>query len=157
MEKAWSLGGVSVDDLFEMAAIVEQGGFDFYARLTARSLDPRVRNELKFLRDEEAVHKSWFLGQLRARGGAPRGALAPALQQYLNDEFLVPLEAVLQRGGVDVDTARALTMGSELEQRSIAFYTAMQEVVEPGLKDELGRIMSDEETHRRKLDLIRGS
>jgi rubrerythrin len=157
MAKVWSLGGVSADDLLEMAAMVEQGGFDFYARLTARSLDPRVRNELKFLRDEEAMHKSWFLGQLRARGGAPRGALAPALQQSLDDEFLGPLEEVLQRGGADVDTARALQMGSELEQKAIAFYTAMQEVVEPGLKAELGRIMQEEEAHCRKLDLIRGS
>ena len=157
MAREWSLGGVSADDLFEMAAMVEQGGFDFYARLTARSIDPRVRNELKFLRDEEAMHKSWFLGQLRARGGAPRGALAPALLRDLNEEFLAPLEEVLQPGGGDVDTARALRMGSELEQKSIDFYAAMQEVLEPGLRAELGRIMMEEETHRRKLEAIRGS
>jgi rubrerythrin len=154
MARAWSLVDVPTDDLFEMAAMVEQGGFDFYARLTARSIDPRTRNELRFLRDEEAVHKAWFLEQLRARGGAPRGAVHPSLQQGLDDEFLAPLEELFNAGAV-VDNEKALRIGSELEQRSIDFYAAMRAVVDPGQRAELSRIISDEEGHRRKLDLIR--
>ena len=65
MENMWELAAYPIEELFEMAAIVEQGGFDFYARLIARATDTRVKNELKFLRDEEGVHKAWFLDQLR--------------------------------------------------------------------------------------------
>ncbi len=137
-----------------MAAMVEQGGFDFYARLTARSIDQRVRNELKFLRDEEAVHKAWFLEQLRARGGAPRGSLPPALQEDLEQEFLVPMEKAFSSGGLG-DNDKVLRLGSELEQRSIELYQALRDVVPQGQQAELGRIIAEEEAHRRKLEIIR--
>ena len=37
MESGWSTSGFSLEDLHEMAAIAEQGGFDFYAHLIARA------------------------------------------------------------------------------------------------------------------------
>jgi len=79
MEIEWSTSGFALEDLYEMAAIAEQGGFDFYARLIARATKPGVKNTLKHLRDEEAAHKAFFLEQLRARGGAPRGTVTPEL------------------------------------------------------------------------------
>jgi hypothetical protein len=120
MGSEWSTIGFALEDLYEMAAIAEQGGFDFYARLIARATQPRVKNELKFLRDEEAAHKAFFLEQLRARGGAPRGTVTQELQAVLAREFLEPLERVYSSGDIS-DGDKALSFGCMLEEKSIGF------------------------------------
>jgi rubrerythrin len=137
-----------------MAAIVEQGGFDFYARLIARATDVRVKSELKSLRDEEAVHKAWFLGELRSRGGAPRGFVTPELQAMLDREFLEPLDRMFTTGDHS-DNDKTLRFGSALEQKSIDFYTALTRSVGPAQRDALERIIAQEEDHMRKLEVIR--
>ncbi len=133
--------------------MVEQGGFDFYARLTSRSLDPRVRNELRFLRDEEAVHKGWFLSQLRARGGVPRGLLPDGLRKELDRRFFVPMEQVFAAQSVDNDGA--LRLGSELEGETIGLFESLRGAVGPEHAADLGRIIAEEERHRAKLEAIR--
>jgi rubrerythrin len=152
MEQSWSLEGATVEVLLEMAAIVEQGGFDFYARLTSRSFDPRVRNELRFLRDEEAVHKGWFLSQLRARGGAPRGLLPDGLREELDRRFFVPMESVF--AAESVDNQSALRLGSKLEGETIALFKLLLGVVGPEHSADLDRIIAEEERHRSKLEAI---
>jgi rubrerythrin len=154
MGNMWELAVYPIEDLFEMAAIVEQGGFDFYARLIARATDARVKNELKFLRDEEAVHKGWFLDQLRSRGGAPRGSVTPRLQASLDSEFLEPLERIFSSGEVS-NTDKTLRFGSALEQKSIDFYTALEGSLDSAQRTALSKIIAQEENHKRKLEVIR--
>jgi len=154
MGKTWELAAYQLDDLFEMAAIVEQAGFDFYARLIARATSARVKIELKFLRDEEAVHKAWFLSQLRSRGAAPRGSVTPALQELLDLEFLEPLERVFKTGDVS-DSEKTLRFGTALEQKSIDFYTALEGSLGDAQREALEKIIKEEEDHKRKLTVIR--
>jgi rubrerythrin len=153
MENTWELAAYALEDLFETAAIVEQGGFDFYARLIARATNARVKNELKFLRDEEAVHKAYFLDQLRSRGGAPRGSVTPELQALLDREFLEPLDKMFATGEVS-DIDKTLRFGSALEQKSIDFYTALKGSVGNAQLADLQRIIAQEEDHKRKLQVI---
>ena len=54
MAKEWRLGQSSLEDVFEMAALVEQGGYEFYERLIASASNRGAKKELAFLRDEEA-------------------------------------------------------------------------------------------------------
>jgi rubrerythrin len=154
MGNMWELAAYPIEDLFEMAAIVEQGGFDFYARLIARATDARVKNELKFLRDEEAVHKAWFLDQLRSRGGAPRGSVTPRLQARLESEFLEPLDSIFRTGDVS-NAEKTLRFGSALEQKSIDFYIALEGSVGSAQREALSKIIAQEEDHKRKLEVIR--
>jgi rubrerythrin len=154
MGNMWELAAYPIEDLFEMAAIVEQGGFDFYARLIARATDPRVKNELKVLRDEEGVHKAWFLDQLRSRGGAPRGSVTPRLQAMLDSEFLEPLDSIFRSGDVS-DTDKTISFGSALEQKSIDFYTALEGSGGRAQGVNLRKIIAQEEDHKRKLEVIR--
>jgi rubrerythrin len=156
MERALSLGGVPAEELFEMAACVEQSGFDFYARLTSRTTDQRVKNELRFLRDEAALHKSWFLAQLRAGGNAPGGGLSAALQENLEQEFLEPVEKAFA-SSAKTDTDTVLRLGSELARKSIGLYAAMKGLVPAEQRAELGRIIAAEEAHLLRLDLLRAS
>jgi len=152
MRQPWSFEGASVEVLLEMAAMVEQGGFDFYARLTSRSRDPRVRNELRFLRDEEAVHKGWFLSQLRARGGAPRGHLPDGLREELDRRFFVPMERVFAAESVDND--EALRLGAKLKEEAIGLLESLRGAVGPEHAADLDRIIAEEERHRSKLEAI---
>jgi rubrerythrin len=154
MGDGWNIAAFAVGDLYEMAAIVEQGGFDFYARCIARSQDPRVRNELLFLRNEEAGHKAFFLEQLRKQGGSPKGAVSAGLHELLEREFLGPMERVYSSGDIS-DNDKTLAFGAALEQKSIDFYAALRGRVESGLTADIDRIISQEEAHKRKLELIR--
>jgi rubrerythrin len=154
MGEAWDFDGFGVEDLFEMAAIVEQSGFDFYARIIARASNPRIQNELKFLRDEEASHKAFFLDQLRARGGSPRGTISPKLQELLDREFIGPMDRMFSSGDID-DIDKTLSFGSALEVKSIDLYSAMKPTVGPSQAVDLDRIIAQEESHRRKLELMK--
>jgi len=157
MDSSWSLGEYAIEELFEMAAIVEQGGFDFYARLIARISKPQVKNELKFLRDEEATHKSFFLEQLRKAGLTPKGTVGPGLRALLDREFLEPLEKVYASRDV-ADTDKTLAFGVALEQKTIGFYTALRSgnAASEQLAD-IDRIIAEEENHKKRLGIIRAS
>jgi rubrerythrin len=155
MERSWSFEGATVEVLLEMAAMVEQGGFDFYARLTSRSFDQRVRNELRFLRDEEAVHKGWFLSQLRARGGAPRGLLPDGLREELDRRFFVPMESVFAAESVDDDSA--LRLGAKLEGETIGLFESLRGFVGSEHAAALDRIIAEEKRHRTKLGALGAS
>lgn len=154
MAKEWKLGESAVEDVFEMAAIVEQGGYDFYDRLIARAANRRVQKELEFLRDEEAVHKAFFLEQLRLQGRAPRGGVGPGLQAVLQREFIEPLEKMFSSPDID-DNFKTLGFGIAMEQKSMDLYAEMKTVVNEAQHAGLERIISEEEGHRRKLQLMR--
>jgi rubrerythrin len=154
MADGWDLGASGAEDVFQMAAIVEQGGYDFYERLRARAADPRVKKELEFLRDEEAAHKTFFLEQLRLSGRTPRGAVGPGLQAILDREFIQPLQGMFSSADID-DNFKTLGFGMALEQKSIDLYKKMTTVVGDEQRPGLERIIAEEEGHRRRLQLMR--
>lgn len=153
--KKWDFSHVPAEQLFEMAAIIEQGWFDFYARLIARTSDPRVMSELKDLRDEEAMHRAFFLDQLRRRGIAPRGELGPGLAEFLDKEFLGPLDGAYRTREATGNDA-TLAFGAFMEQKSIDFYRSLMAGTAVAARSaDLERIVDQEEAHRRKLEVIR--
>jgi rubrerythrin len=154
MAKRWNLGASNAEDIFEVAAIVEQGGFDFYDRLQAVATNPRVKKELEFLRDEEAAHEAFFLEQLRLLGRSPRGTVAPELQGVLDREFILPLQNMFASFGVG-DNFKTLGFGLKLEQKSIDLYAEMRSIVKEPQRAGLDRIIAEEEGHRRRLQLMR--
>ncbi len=150
----WKIEGARVEELLEMAAVVEQSGFDFYARLSARADELRVKNELKFLRDEEALHKAFFLEQLRGLGGAPSGHVDSALQEILRREFIEPMDRMFASSDIR-DNDKTLAFGEQLEKKAIDFYGRMRPALAAAQQAQLDRIIAQEEEHRRKLGLIR--
>ena len=152
----WNIENVSVEDLLELAAMVEQSGFDFYARLSARVDEPRMKNELKFLRDEKGLHRAFFLEQLRKRGAVPRGSVAPVLQEALDREFLRPMDRLFASPDID-DNDKRLSFGADLEQKAINLYGVMRSVLETAQQAALDRIIAQGEDHRRNLEVIRSS
>ncbi len=132
--------------------MVEQGGFDFYARLSSRSGNPRERNELLHLRDEEGFHKGWFLAQLRARGGRPGGCLPPVLQAELENRFLAPVSSLFAAG--PVENRDVLRLGAALERDAIDLYRLLRRVLDPPQQTELDRIIAEQERHLGTLEAL---
>jgi len=132
--------------------MVEQGGFDFYARLSSRSANPRERNELLHLRDEEGFHKGWFLAQLRARGGRPGGGLPPGLQAELETRFLAPVSSLFAAGSVE--NRDVLRLGAALERDAIDLYRLLRQVLDPPQQAELDRIIAEQARHLGTLEAL---
>lgn len=152
MAHEWDLGSAGVDDMLAMAVAIEQGGRDFYDRLRAEAADPYVRKELEFLSGEESAHERYFLSQMKAGAGRP-GRLAAGLQTILERELLQPLQALYASAGVK-DNRTALRFGVVLEEKSISFYINMRSAASQAQQDALDRIISEEEGHKAKLQLL---
>ena len=142
-----------IDEVYQFAVAIEQGGFDFYEKLIQASDNTRVKNELKFLRDEEAQHKAFFQGELRKQGQG-EAALGPGLDKVLQEEFVRPMEE-FYRGAKVGKTAEALRFGIAVEQKTIDFYGDLrkQSQDEAFLKD-LDAIIAEEKKHKQKLNII---
>ncbi len=147
------LGKTSIEELFQFAATIEQGGFDFYSRLIQASDNKRVNNELKFLRDEEAQHKTFFLSELKKKGKS-EVAISPALNAVLEAEFLRPLQEFYQSQKIS-NNPEALRFGMTVEQKTIDFYGDLRrQARDPGFLKDLDVIVEQEKKHKQKLNII---
>jgi rubrerythrin len=147
------LGKTSIEELFQFAATIEQGGFDFYDRFIQASDNKRVSNELKFLRDEEAQHKAFFLGELQKKGKS-EVAVSPALNAVLQAEFIKPLEEFYQSKKIS-NNQEALLFGMTVEQKTIDFYGDLRrQSQDPGFLKDLDAIIEQEKKHKQKLNII---
>ena len=147
------LSDFKIEEVFQFAATIEQGGFDFYVTLIAACDNIRVKNELKFLRDEEAQHKAFFLGELKKKGKG-EVALSPGLKGVLDAEFVGPMDEFYKAKKI-ARTDEALRFGAELEQKTIDFYAGLRKQTGDAafLKD-LDAIIEEEKKHKRKLNII---
>ena len=153
MANGWNLAGASVDDVFNAAVAIEQGGFDFYERLRSGQPDPRVRKEFEFLRDEEGRHRELFLSFLGSRPDGARGASAARLEALVQQEFIGPLSTLLRSSRIETNE-QTIVFGQELEKRSISFYTALLSAVGENRRADIERILKEEERHLEQLRLL---
>jgi rubrerythrin len=152
MAGQWNLARFKLEDLYQMAVTVERKGYEFYGKLMEESGVDQVKNEMRFLRDEEAAHQSFFESEL-ARRGMRAAEPGPELDELLNREFLGPLQERLQ----DVEmlgTKDALRFGLALEQKSIDFYNALKAAHAATVTGDLDAIIAQEEKHKRKIKII---
>lgn len=148
------LSKYKIEEMFQFAVTIEEKGFDFYSKLIEASDNTRVKNELKFLRDEEAKHKAFFQDQLRKKGRAAGATINPELSTLLEGEFLKPLEEFYQAKKIS-RTDEALRFGMAVEQKTIDFYSEVKkQPAEPGFQKDLDVIIEEEKKHKQKLNII---
>jgi rubrerythrin len=142
-----------IEELYGFAVAIEQSGFEFYEKLIQASDNTRVRNELKFLRDEEAQHKAFFQGELGRKDKA-QAPIGPGLAGVLQEEFVRPMDEFYREAKV-ANTREALRFGIALEQKTIEFYGDLRRQSKDlaFLKD-LERIIAEEKKHKQKLNII---
>jgi rubrerythrin len=149
-----NLAKFALDDLFRLAVTIEQGGYDFYSHIMDDVRNPRIKNEIRFLRDEEAKHRIFFQEQLNKRGKPAAGAFSAELNAILEKEFLTPMEEIYRTKNSE-NNQDALRFGIELEQKSIDFYTAMRQgQTNVDLLADLDIIILEERAHKRKLSIL---
>ncbi len=142
-----------IEEAYQFAVAIEQGGFEFYEKLIQASDNTRVNNELKYLRDEEAQHKAFFQGELRKKGKA-EAALSPGLDKVLQEQFVRPMEEFYRAAKVS-KTAEALRFGIALEQKTIDFYGDLRrQSKDPAFLRDLEAIVAEEKKHKQKLNII---
>jgi rubrerythrin len=142
-----------IEEIYQFAAMIEQGGFDFYEKLIAACDNIRVKNELKFLRDEEAHHKAFFQGELRKKASG-EVALGPGLAAVMTAEFVAPMDEFYKAGKI-TRIAEALRFGQAVEQKTIDFYSDLRrQSKDAGFLKDLDAIIEEEKKHKQKLTLI---
>ena len=147
------LSKFKIEEVYQFAVTIEQGGFDFYEKLIQACDITRVKNELKFLRDEEAQHKAFFQGELRKKGKG-EVTLGPGIAGVLEEEFLKPMNDFYQAKKI-TKTAEALRFGVAVEQKTIDFYGDLRKQSQDAafLRD-LDAIIAEEKKHKQKLNII---
>ena len=157
--EAWDLSKFAIEDVFQMAVAVEQGGYDFYQKIIDQTDNPRVKNEMKYLRDEEAKHKAFFEKNLEAKQGSsvskgPSKKMSTAVKSLLEKEFLAPMEEMYRSKKI-AKNDEALRFGMRLEQKTIDLYEGLKKTQsDPAFLADLGTIIEEEKKHKATLNLI---
>jgi rubrerythrin len=153
MSLQWNVAEFSVEDLLSMAAAMEQAGFDYYNEVIQKATEPRVKNEVRFLRDEEALHKNVFQEMLKKKGKAAV-TVSGALQQILQKEVITPLEEM--RASKKISSNRdALNFGAAMERASIEFYKALAaQPAAAAMAPDINAVIKEEEGHLRKIAVL---
>jgi rubrerythrin len=147
-------GDQSVEDMYLVAVHIEQGGYNFYSQIIERSENPRIKNEVIFLRDEEAKHKAFFQNQLSSRGLAASAELREELKSWLDREFVKPVKQVLNSRDI-TKNEDALQLGVRLEWKTIELYETLKaQISEMSAREDLQAIIDEEYRHKEKLNLL---
>ena len=152
MANDWNLAEFKLEDLLQMAVLMEQKGYDFYSAVIEKSPERRVKNEIRFLREEEARHKTLFQGMLKKKGKSASGRLPPALEAILRRELTEPMEELISSKKIE-SSEEALKFGLSMEQKVVDFYAALKD--RPGaevLATDLATVSAEDQAHVSKLN-----
>jgi rubrerythrin len=150
----WDLGNYQNEEIFQVAVTIEQGGYDFYSRLIEATDNQRVKNEMKFLRDEERKHRDFFKRQLAQKGVSANHKISRGLEEILEKEFLKPMKELYSSKKI-TKNVEALRFGVDLEQKTIDFYSALKEQQDdPEFLRDLDVIIEEEKNHKTQLNII---
>jgi rubrerythrin len=154
MADGWNLAEFKVEDLLQMAVIIEQKGYDFYSAVIEKSPERRVKNEIRFLREEEVRHKSLFQEMLKKKGKSASGKVSAALDVLLRREFTNPLEELISSKKIE-SNEEALKFGVSMEQKIVDFYAVLKDL--PGaapIAADLATVSAEDQAHVSKLNAM---
>ncbi|MGD0724781.1 MAG: hypothetical protein ABSB63_04385 [Spirochaetia bacterium] len=154
MAGEWNLAEFKVEDLLQMAVLMQQKGYDFYSAVIEKSPERRVKNEIRFLREEEARHKVLFQEMLKKKGKSASGRLSAALDALLRREFTNPLEELIFSKKIE-SSEEALKFGVAMEQKVVDFYAVLKDL--PGaspLAADLATVSAEDQAHVSKLNAM---
>jgi rubrerythrin len=141
----------SIQEAYKIAVVLEDEGFKFYDKIIEAADEVRVKNEIKYLRDEEAKHKAFFQKRVTESGSAMEDA---KLQDFIQKEFIGPTSEQFDGDKIKSATA-ALRFGQTLEKKSIEFYNGIKEKESNAeIIADLDEIIKEEQSHLRKLVVI---
>jgi len=130
---------------------LEDEGYKFYDKIMEASEEVRVKNEVKYLRDEEVRHKNFFQKQLKDKKSAMEDE---KMQSFIRKEFIDPTAEYFD-GEKIASSSDALRFGAVLEKKSIAFYQGIKsKETDQDRCAELDKIIEEEQKHLKKIYII---
>ena len=138
----------NVSEAFKIARKLEKDGIIFYKKLLKDANDPRVKEVLLYLLDEEKEHLQIF--EKMVEGEDPDGLDDSG--DGVTDIVETGVFALPDTKELPLDIDKALELGIAIEKRSIAFYLAVLKHTESEEgKNALKKIIGEEKKHWEEL------
>lgn len=144
-------------EMLDMAVHIERQGVAFYEACVNSETDPSVKDMFHYLMNQEKEHARVFSGMReKLEDDYPVPESYPGEMQNYMDAFVKgkvfedPAQAE-KTGRETTDPAAAIDFGLDIEKASILFYSGMKQFVRASDRDELDRIIAEEQEHVRRL------
>lgn len=148
-------------EMLDMAIQIEQQGLEFYKACLDAQTDSNLKAVFQYLADQEKEHAGTFS---RMKGELPDDYTLPEsypgeIQNYI-DTFVKgrvfddPAEAE-KKGREMTSPSAVIDFGLDIEKASILFYSGMKEYVRASERQEIDRIIAEEQKHVKKLLALR--
>lgn len=148
-------------EIVEMGIQIEKNGFAFYDTLVKKSKETKAAEVFRFLAEEEKKHIAVFeeiLGSVQKY--EPQEAYTGEYFAYMNalagDYVFTKKDTGVTMARKVKDDKEAVLLGIGFEKDSILFYEGMKKAVPPSDSDILGKLITQEENHLRKLSDLKG-
>ena len=146
-------------DMYEalcLAVSIGEERSDFYEKLSEQTDKSQVKTEILFLRDEERRNTDYFAHRLEEEedpGDAGSCDPEKKLHRWVENEIIVPFQKAREGTAVS-GSMEALRLGAELQKLTIEFYRELLLHEKEEKKAELSDLLSSEEQHLKKLNII---
>jgi rubrerythrin len=153
-EKSGNLVIVDFNEMeaYKIASKIESDGIDFYGSLSGNTDNPKVKQTLQLLLNEENKHLKFFQEQLFAiRGKTIDGFEEDDLLQVIDYKIFMPIDSKKMKE-ILKDSKKALQFAIAIEDKSIKFYESCnQQVAAAQAKSEIANIVEEEKKHKKLL------
>ena len=144
---------LDIAEAYGLAIKAEEDGFALYQKAIEMTDNPRAREDLGFLRDQEKGHKAYFEKLLKETGREYKADSGSALGQWVRENLFGPAEEALGKSAPKT-YKQSLSMGISIEENSIRFYKELKKAAPAENRKVLGTIIREEKRHRKFLGAI---
>lgn len=137
-----------------LAVQIEEDGYALYQKALDLTENPRAKEDLEFLRDQEKGHKVFFERLLKTTGKEYKPNPGSALHIWVKDNLFSPVKKALDKGPIKT-FKQALAIGIEVEEKSVIFYKELKKFAkDKESKDAIAQIIKEEQRHQKFLNAI---
>jgi len=145
---------LDISEAYGLAIKAEEDGSALYQKAIEMTDNPRAKEDLVFLRDQEKGHKAFFEKLLRDTGKEYKAESGSELYLWVKENLFNPIQNALDNSAPK--TYRdSLSLGIELEEKSIRFYKELKKAAESKeTQKAIGKIIKEEKRHKRFLNAV---
>lgn len=141
-----------------LALSIDEEKSEYFGSLADKTDNPRIRNELAFLKNEERNNSDYFARRIEEmeNRNEDSGSCDPEgkLRKWVEEEIIEPFQEARETSNIS-SSLDALRIGAALQKKTIDFYNELMlsEQMESE-KEEVARILAGEQDKLKKLNLI---
>jgi rubrerythrin len=142
-------------EALKLALYIEEVGSKFYDELFNRAESVQIKNELKFLKDEEEGHRKHFEQLYQHWGEGSLDNLEDDKLGLLAQKGIFGPIRKIRAEEILCDNAEALKFGASVKKRMIAFFNSiLDQAQDREVRHVLEHIIEEEKKHLEKLKLL---